>query len=158
MRVRCLINRTSQLPGHVRSSVSKTTADEYWDDVDVGATYTVYGLGVSEGVFGYMIDVNNGVSTGSDYPKWFPASFFEILTSKLPSNLHAVYIDKPGLARSFGGIVFRAWAAEPGFLEALIDGDVAATRLWHEAKGEIDLETLPEILQENGEDTNSDES
>jgi hypothetical protein len=108
--------------------------EKYRDDITVGASYIVYGVGTINSIPVYLI-CSDGYTY---YPVFVSAAHFDGFSGSLPRGL-VPSVSKTELLHSFI-VSAPAFAKDEYFYDSLTDGDRAAVATWNAFKTYVDAE------------------
>lgn len=135
MRVRALSNSGETLPqsslderrGFARSTRFRIT---------VGAEYVVYAATVFLGhIWYYLVDDDKMA-----YPIWYPSGLFQVTEARLSQFWRYQYYPGDGSRDAQPIFAFPEWAADRGYYERLVSGEVEARGVFAKYKRLMDQE------------------
>ena len=114
MLARCLANRTNELPSEqLRKAFAKNVHQDQVDLV-VGREYRIFGIIFREGLPWYLVSLQ----AEDDYPVPQMAAFFSLSDSAVPAGWALTFDTGIGDV----AILPARWAADPRYMEKLVDG------------------------------------
>jgi hypothetical protein len=130
MRVRCIANTKAGV------------AERFWEDVDayvhldelnlsVGRSYEVFGLAFRNDRVWYLVCEESD----AEYPVLHLGAFFSLEDARVPSGW--VLTTTPNNLGSGVSLLPESWAADPSFLEKLVDGDGPAVAYFEQLKASV---------------------
>ena len=139
MKIRCKLNKLSQIkPLELKEWLKEFIhlEDDEELSLKLGEEYTVYGIVFYNNYpFYYVFDDMN-----DNYPRHFPAVFFEIIDYKLSKHWILSYGYKNH--ESTSAFLIKDWAEDSSFYEKLIEGEEEQIKKMDYYKKLIDKECM----------------
>lgn len=129
MKIRCIANTGKDLSKLTIESGQLVTTIY---PLDIGKSYSVYGIDVWRGCIDYLIDIG-------DHPGWYPAELFEVVDSVVPSEWHFSFNGYNQDYPLYGVFGYKEMVFDSKKHNSdLLDWEPAARALFFKRKREID--------------------
>ncbi|MGQ9682001.1 MAG: hypothetical protein ACUVX9_05665 [Anaerolineae bacterium] len=138
MKVTCVARKRSEV-----SPACQQFADDFAQELRIGATHTVYAQRLAEGCLMYLLDVSG--EDGPSFPRWYPAEWFTVADARIPAAWEFGYDacpSEPGGPIAIWGYRDLVRSADHHDALALLEDE--ARRVFRERKAEIDAEDRAE--------------